>query len=159
MLASLLCHADPRWCAVSEKDPSNVLVYPPIARAARVQGVVVMRMIYSPNGKVVRTEPVFGPIMLSNSSASQVLGWTLRTAAAGEEQCVTELIVRFHFHDPDGSFQLFPPQPNTPGILRLSVEEEVLVISDPGADLATNPFRAFGYEIRRLARHLFRRGR
>ena len=69
---ALYAQAEPRWCVVSGKDPSNTLVYPPIARAARVQGIVVMRMIYAPNGKVLRTEPVFGPVMLSNSVTSQL---------------------------------------------------------------------------------------
>jgi hypothetical protein len=112
-------------------------------------------MIYTPNGKVLRTEPVFGLVMLSNALAGQLLSWTVKTDVTGDEQCVTLMIVGFHFHDPDGRSQPLPPQPNVQGVLRSSVESEVLVLSDAGADITTSSFRAFGYEIRKFARRLF----
>ena len=154
----LRCQAEPRWCVVSAKDASNTLVYPPIARAARVQGVVVMRMIYVPNGKVARTEPVFGPVLLSTSMTNQLLNWTVKTDAAGDEQCMTLIIAEFRFHDPDEPSRTPPQGPGAPGILRVSVESEMLIISDPAGTLsAGNPFRVFTYKVRRLAKHLFHR--
>jgi len=154
IFASLLCSAEPRWCVVSEKDSSNTLLYPPIARAARVQGVVVMRMIYTPNGGGLRTEPVFGPVMLSNALASQLLNWTVKTDATGDQQCVTLVIAEFRFDDE--AYRPLPAQPNIPGIHRISVESEVLVISDPGGVITgNNPFRRFAYKVRRLAKRVF----
>src|ERR1700760_2963794 len=117
-LSSLECGGDPRWCAVSAKDASNSLVSPPIARAARVSGVVVMRMVYAPNGKVVRTELVFGPVMLSNSITSQMKDWTVRTNDLGDELCETLVIADFQFDDPDKPLPAIPAQPDSPGILR-----------------------------------------
>lgn len=156
ILASLLCSAEPRWCVVSEKDPSNTLLYPPIARAARVQGVVVMRMIYAPNGRVLRTEPVFGPVMLSNAVTSQLLNWTVKTDATGDQQCMTLMIAEFQFHNPEEASRPHPAQPIIPAILRISVESEVLVISDPGGVITgNNPFRRIAYKVRRLAKRVF----
>ena len=135
VLLTLACSAEPRWCVVSSKDPSNTLLYPPIARAARVQGVVVLRMIYQPNGKVERTEPVFGPVLLAESVTKQLLNWTVKTEAIGEEQCVTLIIADFRIHDADGSSQLLPAPPTGPGILGMSVDTDALVISDPAGTL------------------------
>jgi len=157
MLVPVICPAEPRWCAVSQKDPSNNLVYPPIARAARVQGVVVMRMIYEPNGKVERTEPVFGSVLLADSVTKQLLNWTVKTDATGNEQCVTLVTAEFHFHDLDQTPQFVPTQQTRPGMLRIMVESEVLIISDPAATFTSgNPFRVFAYKVRRLTKRLFR---
>ena len=150
-LVLLRCQAEPRWCSVSAKDSSNTFVYPPIARAARVQGVVVIR-------KVARTEPVFGPAMLSTSMTSQLSNWNVKTDAVGDEQCMTLIIAEFRFHDQDETSRTLPQGPSAPGILRLSVESEVLIISDPEGTTSTgNPFRVFAYKVRRLAKHLFHR--
>jgi hypothetical protein len=155
LLAPVLCPAEPRWCAVSQKNSSYTLVYPPIARAARVQGVVVMRMIYEPNGKVGRTEPVFGPVMLADSVTKQLLNRTVKTDATGNEQCVTLVIAEFRILDPDGVPQFVPAQPSSPGILRILIESEVIIISDPAGTLTTaNPFRAFAHKVGRLAKRL-----
>jgi hypothetical protein len=157
-LLSLECRSEPRWCAVSAKDASNSLFYPPIARAARVQGVVVMRMVYTPNGKVVRTEQVFGPAMLSTSLTGQLLNWTVKTDAVGDEQCMTLVIAEFRFHDPDEPSRLQPQEPVAPGILRVSVDSEVLIISDPAGTISSgNPFKVFAFKVKRVARHLFHR--
>lgn len=157
MVASLFCQAEPRWCVVSEKDSTDILVYPPIARAARVQGVVVMRMIYAPSGEVLRTEPIFGPAMLSNSLTSQLSTWTVKSTAVGNEECVTLVIADFRFHNPDEPTQIIPAEPSPPGVLRLSVESEPIVISDPGGVITWNPFSALAYKVRRVAKYIFHR--
>ena len=159
-LSSLQCHGEPRWCAVSAKDSSDSLVYPPIARAARVQGVVVMRMVFAPDGKVVRTEPVFGPAMLSASLTSQLLNWTVKTDAVGDQECMTLVIAEFRFHDPDEPSRLQPQGPTAPGILRVSVDSEVLIISDPAGTISNgNPLKVFAFKLRRITRNLFHRSR
>jgi len=50
------CHAEARWCAIIGKDPADELAYPPIARAARVSGVVLSRIYYFPTGQVEHVE-------------------------------------------------------------------------------------------------------
>ncbi len=120
------CQAEPRWCSVTGRGPNDVLVYPPIARAARVQGVVVSRIVYLPNGKVVRVESIFGPAMLSESVSKQLSNWIVRTDAIGDELCESLLIAEFQFDEPGVETPAAGPTRGAPSILRMSVTEEVL---------------------------------
>jgi hypothetical protein len=155
VLTSSLCSGEPRWCSV-RSDFSNTVVYPPIARAARVSGVVVMRMVYAPNGKALRTEPVFGPQMLSNSVTGQMKDWIVRTDDQGDELCETLVIAKFEFHVPDEPpLPPIPAQSEPPSLLRIWIRSELLVISDPGVTISSNPFRMFEYKVRRAVKRLF----
>lgn len=143
-----ICRAEPRWCSVSGSDPSNKILHPPIARAARVSGVVLMHMIYAPNGKVERTEPIFGPAMLSRSLTDQLMRWTVKTDAIGNDLCQTLVIVDFSFVDAGTTVQ---PATPLPSVLRISVQAEILVLIDPGGELS--PFHRFTWRLK----HLFHR--
>jgi len=129
-----LCRAD-RWCSVVGNDPSNKIGYPPIARAARVQGVVLVHMIYVPNGKVVRVEPIFGPRLLSDNLARQLMDWNVTTDAAGDQLCVTLVIAKFTMLETNQKPPEEPALAAEPSILRLHVETSPLVldtvVSDP----------------------------
>ena len=119
------CNAEPRWCSITGRDPSNKLTYLPIAVAERVSGVVLSRMIYSTDGKVVRVEAISGPNLLSSSLTGQLMEWTAKTDAVGDELCQTLVIVEFRISD---SYYLPPPplpQPVLPSIQRYSVETEL----------------------------------
>lgn len=145
-LASI-CHAEPRWCSISGKDPSNEFFYPPIARAARVWGLVMMRMIYAPNGKVVRFEPISGPRLLSDSLRGQLSDWTVKTDVRGDELCETLVIAKFTLHDPPGTKLEGPKFTVEPSIVRLSVDTVPdppldTVISDPAPLSGIRLFRA-----------------
>jgi len=139
VLASV-CRAEPRWCSVTGRRPADMLLYPPIARAARVQGVVVSRIVYVPNGAVARVEPIFGPAMLSDSVSKQISRWIVTTDASGDELCESLLIAQFQFDEPGVETPTVNPAQGAPGILRVSVTSEVIVISDPGPDNSSNPF-------------------
>jgi hypothetical protein len=132
----IFSQAEPRWCSVSDTDPSNKLLYPPIARAARVSGTVLVHMIYEPNGKVQRIEPIFGPAMLSQAVSRQLMDWTVKTNAVGDALCETLVITDFKFSDLADSGTPAEKVSAPPGILRLSVEAEILVISDPGGEIS-----------------------
>jgi TonB family protein len=53
-------------------------VYPPIARAAHVQGVVVLHAIISKEGTVEKLTVISGPPMLTQSAVDAVQKWTYR---------------------------------------------------------------------------------
>lgn len=93
--------------------------------------------------------------MLSNAVTNQLMNWTVKTDAMGDEQCVTLLIAEFHFQTPDEAPRPMAVQPKVPGILRISMEEEVIVMSDPRAMIIGNPFRTFACKVRRLTKRLF----
>jgi hypothetical protein len=156
----LLCRAEPRWCSTSGEDPSNKFIYPQIARAARATGFVLVRMVYVPNGKVVRIEPVSGPRLLSDSLTGQLMNWIVRTDADGDEFCETLVIAKFTMPD---SGREPPQEPSIDGsssILRLSAEIEPLpadfVIEDPAPLHGFKLFRSqVNGRIHRVAQKVF----
>jgi hypothetical protein len=151
-VAAGVCRAEPRWCSVTTPNPSNKVVYPAIAKAARVQGVVLAHMIYAPNGRVEQVEAISGPVMLSRSLHDQLMGWTVRTDAVGNELCETLVIAEFSFSDSGDPVQL---ERATPSILRIAIQAEVLIISDPAGQLSG--FSSFRYRLRRAMNWLFQR--
>jgi len=86
---------EPRWCSISSRDPSNTLIYAPIAAAAQVQGEARARIIYRPNGRVEKVEPLSGVPMLLMPLADQLSKWTVRSKASGDELCQTLVIATF----------------------------------------------------------------
>ncbi|MDE3162420.1 MAG: hypothetical protein KGL64_04090 [Acidobacteriota bacterium] len=141
------CPAEPRWCSVVGRDPSNIIVYPPIARAARVSGVVLAHIIYVPNGKVEEVQPISGPILLSRSLTDQLMKWRVKTDAQGDAPCVTLVIADFSFSDSSPPTKLAPTPPS---IFRIAIEAQILIISDPAAEYTRLP------SLRRLMWHLKR---
>lgn len=95
MVLTAIGRAEPRWCSIVDKDPSNKVFYPPIARAARVPGVVLARIIYLPNNKVEKVETISGPPIIANGLKLQLMGWTIRTDAKGDGLCESLVIAKF----------------------------------------------------------------
>jgi len=131
-LIAPVCHAQARWCAVTGHAANDKLIYPPIARAARVSGVVISRMTNLPSGQVTNIETISGPIMLQRAASDQLTKWTIHTDTKGEDPCISLAIIDFSFGD------LTSPNPNLPtprGIMRVSIVTEILVLSDPASRL------------------------
>ena len=160
LVTAPLCFAEPRWCSITGRGPNDTVVYPPIAKAARVQGNVASRIVYTPSGEVVRVEPIWGPVMLVNSVHDQLMRWNPRTDATGSEFCETLVAFsfRFRFRFPDDPE--IPLQPVVHLSSTLSIEvvsEEGLALIDPAADITRNPFRVVVYRTRRFFRSVFHR--
>jgi hypothetical protein len=103
-------------------------------------------MIYSPNGRVERVEAISGPQLLSSSLAGQMMDWTVKTDASGDELCQTLVIAKFTMLD---SGQAAPEEPKVvaePTVLRLSAEASpdpiTYVIEDPAPLTGWRLFRA-----------------
>jgi hypothetical protein len=118
------CHAEPRWCSISELGPSNKFFYPPIGVAARVQGVVLGRIIYKPNEKMLRFEEISGPRLLSSLISGELTDWTMKSDAVGSELCQTLVIASFKLTRPGGSKPEEPKFSLEGSVLRLSMEAE-----------------------------------
>ncbi len=75
-------------------DPLPELKYPPIARAARIQGDVVVSFRQTPEGGTADVRPISGPPMLQGIAVENVKAWHFATTAeaAGQVHSVT-----FHF--------------------------------------------------------------
>jgi hypothetical protein len=152
------CSAEARWCSIVGRGPNDSLYYPPIARAAWVHGTVLSRILYWPTGKVKDLEPISGPVMLSNAMGEQMKGWTIRTDASGNELCQTLVIADFRLHDPPYPTKDGPAVILQPSVLRLSVEAEGLIISDPAAYLDRNLLHRVGYFLKRTISRIFAPG-
>src|SRR5882757_1109520 len=75
-------------------DPLPELKYPPIARAAHVQGDVVVSFRQTPEGRTADVELISGPPMLRGIAVENVKAWHFATTAepVGQTHKVT-----FHF--------------------------------------------------------------
>ena len=119
--------AEPRWCNVT--DFGKTLVYPPIARAAHVTGLVSLRVTYERTGNVITVETINGPIMLVNAATEQIKQSTIGTDAPGSDPCESLFIINYELDD--GKLPPLTPTPNVPGMFRGTVRAYVLVLSDP----------------------------
>jgi len=130
-----------RWCNVT--DFGKTLVYPPIARAAHVSGLVSLRVTYERNGKVTNVETISGPVMLVNSATGQIKQATIGTDAPGAEPCESLFILDYQLDD--GKLPPLAPSPIVPGIFRNTIRAYTLVLSDPEVTITRkrrwfNPF-------------------
>lgn len=130
------CRAEVRSCPVEARDQSSRIEYPQFAFAAGAQGVVVVRLIYFPNGKVEKVELVSGPEIFSTALTGQLKDWTVKTEAKGNELCETLLIAKFTIPD---SGQKAPEEPSLPeeqSIVHVSVEASAATIAMENLDPA-----------------------
>ena len=79
------------------------LKYPPLARAARVQGDVVVSFRWSPEGKTIDVAPISGSPLLEATAVENVKSWRFEQGADLAGQAVK---VTFHFrlNAPDDGF-------------------------------------------------------
>ena len=156
VLASF-CHAETRWCSIVGRGPSDAIVYPPIARVARVQGIVLGRIRYMPNGQVKEVEVISGPQILSFWVGEQLKRWTIKTDAPGEDLCQSLVIADFGLHMPDEPIQKRAETDAIPSILHLSIDGEAYIISCPGGVLETHwtPLSRLKYALKRTKARIF----
>jgi hypothetical protein len=110
-----------RWCGITGRAPEDKVSYPPIARYARVAGVVLGFVTYIPNGAVTGFEPISGPRLLSDSLGRQLTGWTINSDALGNEQCRSLVIATFLMDDSGTAESSARIEYETGSVLRLSV--------------------------------------
>lgn len=149
-----LCRADPRWCTVTGIADGKNLVYPPIARAARVYGVVLERVVYLPNGAVQSLEYVSGPKMLAGGLEQQMMAWQIQSGARGDGPCVSLVIAEFHLDESSLQFKSNPVDLSIPSILRLRASAESICLCDPAGSVSKSPI--LRRWISRIKRKLFR---
>jgi len=152
------CCAQPRWCTITSLGPGQNLLYPPIAKAARVQGHVMERVIYLPGGGALSFEFISGPRMLAASLEDQMKEWIIRTSASGDAPCTTLVIADFTLDDTSGEARNTPIDVSIRSILQLKVSTTPICLCDPEAVITHKPFyRRFGHEFIKAWNELTRR--
>ena len=137
------------------------LLYSPLAKAARVEGVVVSRVIYNPAGGVEGFEAVFGPPMLSKYLEHEIAKWNVETDAKGDRLCETLIIARFRLKDPI-SCDPAPDAPteydfSTPSIFRMNLGASGYLTCDPAATIISpSPARLIFYKLKHGLSRIFR---
>jgi hypothetical protein len=127
-LASL-CHAEPRWCTITGFVDRESPVYPPIAKAANIQGAVLAHIIYPTTGKIESVKMIFGHQMLLKAVRDALLKWEVNTGATGDALCQTLVIVGFNIQEP-GDTTASTPQPPPPGVGRVSVTAQTIILTE-----------------------------
>jgi hypothetical protein len=144
------CRAEPRWCAVTGIGENQNLIYPPIARAAHVNGVVLERVIYLPDGQVKEFEYIHGPRLLSAGLEQQIKSWSIKTDQRGEEECEALVVAEFQIDEVSGQSVAKPIDITVPGILKLGANTTPICLCDPGAEID------YGSIFQRLGRKIVR---
>lgn len=78
---------------ISRPDP----VYPPIAKAAHVQGVVILHAIISKQGTIEQLQVVSGPPMLQTSATDAVRRWRYKPYLLNGEPTEVETTINVNF--------------------------------------------------------------
>ncbi len=94
--------------AVSEPDARQHLIqqteaiYPPIARAARIQGDIAITLVIDENGQVTSEKVISGPAMLQQAALDSVMKWRFAPFKANgvATQATTTLTIPFHIDKP-----------------------------------------------------------
>jgi TonB family protein len=117
-------------------DSLPVLKYPPIARAAHVEGDVEVSFRQTPEGRTVDVTPVSGPAMLQEIAVQNVKAWHFEPKAelAGQAYKVT-----FHFrlNPPDDGYD--DSHPMTKAVLDGTGQVQVISISTTGLNRSECP--------------------
>ena len=114
-----VCFAS-HWCIMQPVKADGPL-YPPIAKAAHVQGVVISRLEFGADGSVSKVEIVNGPPMLTETVEKSEAHWVFRmdgndTATSG---CQILVISEFSIAGSEETNEDRTPWPITPrGIYR-----------------------------------------
>jgi TonB family protein len=84
-------------------NPLPELRYPPIARAAHVQGDVVVSFRQTPEGGTADVKPISGPPMLQGAAVENVKAWRFVAAAETSKQ-VNKVTFHFQLDPPDDGY-------------------------------------------------------
>jgi hypothetical protein len=91
--AAGVAHAQSAPCGLTSMQDSVKLVYPPIAKAAHVQGSVILMTTFRQDGTVADISPVSGPEMLRTAAITYVKGLRANEFS-GPRQCPVVITFR-----------------------------------------------------------------
>jgi hypothetical protein len=128
-----LASAQTRWCTITGKSETDKLIYPPIARAAHIEGIVIQRINFTSAGKVLSLEPISGPPLLADLAEKQLKTWHLQTDAVGDQDCQSIVVIKYHL-DVNNPPSIEKNSP-TPGMLQISIDATPIVLSDPSGTI------------------------
>jgi hypothetical protein len=142
-LLSVSARAEARWCSITAIRSTDTLLYPPIAKAARISGIVLGRVTFRKTGTVDAVQVISGPVILARGLTEQLKTWSVTTDANGTEPCESLIVAKFTLIDPDAAVREAEPQPVTPSIYQVAVQDQPIVLSDPAAYIGKRRWSRF----------------
>lgn len=112
------------------------LKYPPIARAANVQGDVVVSFRQTSDGRTIDVTPISGPAMLQGVAVENVKAWRFKPKAELTEPA-HKITFHFQLNPPDGGYDDI--QPVTKVFLDGTRRVQVISVSTTGLDRSECP--------------------
>ena len=133
LLLASACHAQTRWCNSIKALPEDKLIYPPIARAARVMGRVISRVTVTSAGTIRDIETISGYPMLAAAVNDQFKEWKVASDATAESSCLGLIIVDFAFEGYEESLGVRPGDSSNIVYVPIVIAPPVIdvTISDP----------------------------
>ena len=128
LLLSSTCVAQEAPCGLTSIKETTSLWYPPIARAARVEGMVIFLVSFKLSGEVEDVQVLSGPKLLQTPATTYVKG--LRANEYGGTR-TCPIIVRYVLQ-PDG---LEADRIDHIDIQHVTIYTKPIVISDPEMDI------------------------
>lgn len=107
-------------CGLSKMTEAATPVYPPIAKAAHVEGNVILLVTFKTTGEVEKIDIVSGPKMLERATTDYVKGWHANEYS-GPRTC--PIVISFHL--------LRENEKATPGVIRQDLQHVTLNTSPP----------------------------
>ena len=105
LLTSGICLGHQPACGLTSMTETAKPLYPPIAKAAHIEGNIIMLVTFKLNGAVEKIDVVSGPEMLKAAARIYVQGWHANEYT-GPRTC--PIIVNFHIlHEGDTTTPTF----------------------------------------------------
>jgi TonB family protein len=113
------CIAQQEPCGLCKMTETTAPFYPPIAKAARVEGTVILLVTFATSGEVEKIETVKAPKILESPARTYVQGWRANQYT-GPRTCPIVI-----------SYRLFPEGDKTPLTAIRSDLQHVRISSPP----------------------------
>lgn len=123
-LANVAMAQDPA-CAIQD---ATSAVYPPIAKAAHVEGDVLFLAAFDHDGKATSLRLVSGPPLLQEASWASVKTWQAKPYA-GSRTCL--LAIHYRIEDYDPPRQPYPSQSGPGHMTVVAMSPALYSMSDP----------------------------
>jgi Gram-negative bacterial TonB protein C-terminal len=94
---SVACVAQQEPCGLRKMTETTAPAYPPIAKAAHVEGNVIMLVNFKTSGEVEKIEVISGPKFLLSAATTYVQGWQANKYT-GPRTCPIVVSFRLHRH-------------------------------------------------------------
>jgi hypothetical protein len=135
-LLSSTCLAQEAPCGLTSINATAPLLYPPIAKAAHVEGMVIFLVTFKLSGEVEGVKVLSGPEMLKNSATTYTKG--LRANEYGGPR-TCPMVVKYVLQQDEADLRPIERS----DIQHTTIYARLVVLSDPGAEIKRKLFWPF----------------